>query len=100
MFSVLHHCVAPWSPSLNPLIVVLDVAEDRDVIGDLSRLDGGVAGTAATIRDNIYIYQNVFTKNTQKQTNEPKYPSHNCIKISPKCIKIKYHIFQIFKIHF
>lgn len=71
MFSVLHHCVAPWSPSLNPLIVVLDVAEDRDVIGDLSRLDGGVAGTAATIRDNIYIYIKMYSQKTpkNKQTN-------------------------------
>lgn len=61
MFSFPHHCVAPWSPSLDPLLGVLDAVEDRDVIGDLNRLDGGVAGTALTIRNrnvanNIKMY--------------------------------------------
>lgn len=39
LFSVLRLRVAPWNPSLDPLIIVLDAAEDRDVIGDLSRLE-------------------------------------------------------------
>lgn len=63
-------CVVPWSPSLDPLIVVLDAAEDRDVIGDLSRLGGGVAGTAVAIRrKNISkcIHKKITVKKKKKK---------------------------------
>lgn len=85
VFSVLHHCVAPWSPSLDPLIVVLDAAEDHDVISDLTRLEGGVAGAAITISYKAlskWIHKKTPPKNkqTKKTPNKPKYPTYNCIK--------------------